>query len=203
MTRIQVWGAIAGASLCAIAIACPAMAEAVESKGADQVSWSSTPAAVAIRGELPAPPVGTSDLKFHEFFKLPVGPLGLEPTEKLMSLDGKRVRIIGYMVAQANPVDGAFILTPLPVSIGDDDESLADDLPPSAVFVHLPVSNARSVPYIPGLIKLSGVLSVGSRGEADGRVSGVRLQLDPEIAAAIAVTKEQLAQIKKLPPQNR
>jgi hypothetical protein len=34
-------------------------------------------------------------------------------------------------------------------------------------------------------------------------VSGVRLQLDPEIAAAIAVTKEQLAQIKKLPPQNR
>jgi hypothetical protein len=47
---------------------------------------------------LPAPPEGVSDLFFDEFFKLPVGPKGLEMTERLTSLDGKRVRILGFMV---------------------------------------------------------------------------------------------------------
>jgi hypothetical protein len=181
----------------------PHSVHAHDSKGGEQVSWSETPAAVAVAGDLAPPPAGTSDIKFREFFKLPIGPRGLEPTAKLISLDGKRIRLLGYMVRQEKPAAGAFILAPLPVSVGEEDESLSDDLPASAVFVHLPVSKSMAVPYIPGLIRLTGELSVGPREEADGRVSAVRLQLDPEIAAAIAVTQEQLATSQKSLPQNR
>ena len=65
--------------------------------------------ALEVRGELPAPPAGVAILKFGEFFQMPVGPLGLEPSEKLLALNGKRIRLVGYMVREENPV------RPLPV----------------------------------------------------------------------------------------
>jgi len=203
MFNASIRAAVLGACLSLVVAVFAANAGAHESNGVQQVSWSETPAAVAVVGDLPPPPAATSEIKFREFFKLPIGPRGLEPTAKLISLDGKRVRLLGYMVQQEKPAVGAFIVAPLPVSIGEEDESLSDDLPASAVFVHLPSSKAMAVPYIPGLIKLTGELSVGAREEADGRVSAVRLQLDPEIAAAIAVTQEQLAASKKSLSQNR
>lgn len=126
------------------------------------------------------------DLKFHEFFKLPVGPRGLEPTRKLLSLNGKRVSIIGYMVHQEQPVSGVFALTPLPVTVGDEDESLADDLPPATVYVHI---NSGTKPvFVPGLLKLIGILQVGTQEEQDGHVSLVRLQLDPPKSKSLSVT---------------
>ncbi|MFX6296441.1 hypothetical protein ABTF71_19690, partial [Acinetobacter baumannii] len=71
-----------------------------------------------------------------------------------------------------------FILSPLPVSIGGEDESLSDDLPPSAVFVHLQGPAAlKVVPNFRGLIHVTGVLNVGAQEEPDGRVSSVRLVL--------------------------
>src|SRR5262245_11529790 len=93
------------------------------------------PTALAVNGELPKLPPDVTDLKFHEFFTMPVGPRGLEPTEKLLSLNGQRVRVVGYMAQQEAPVAGLFHLTPLPVALGEEDESLADSLPPSTVFV--------------------------------------------------------------------
>lgn len=121
------------------------------------------------------------DLKFFEFFKMPIGPRGLQPTEKLVGLDGKRVRILGYMAKQERPAAGMFLLTPLPISMADEDEGLADDLPPSTVFVHFE-SKDRSLSYIPGVITLIGMLSVGAKSEADGRVSSVRLMLDDALS---------------------
>ncbi|MBI3560692.1 MAG: hypothetical protein HY080_03100 [Gammaproteobacteria bacterium] len=118
-----------------------------------------------------------TDLKFHDFFKMPVGSRGLRPTEKLLQLDGKRIRILGYMVKQEEPLDGMFLLTALPVTMGDEDESLADDLPPATLFVHLQNTGQR-LPYVAGLITLTGVLSVGGQEEGNGRVSTVRLLLD-------------------------
>jgi hypothetical protein len=38
------------------------------------------------------------------------------------------------------------------------------------------------VPYLPGLIKLTGILQVGFEQEIDGRVSTVRLLLDAPIS---------------------
>jgi hypothetical protein len=124
-------------------------------------------------------------LKFRELFKLPIGPRGLEPSEKLIGLNGKRVRIVGYMAKEENPTSGMFILSPLPVNMGDEDESFADDLPASAVFIHLGSASNEFASYLPGLIKLTGVLEFGAQQEPDGRVSMVRLLLDPALVNEI------------------
>ncbi len=137
---------------------------------------------VIVAGELPKPPSDTTDLKFRELFKLPIGSRGLEPSEKLIGLKGKRVRMVGYMAKEENPTAGLFILSPLPVNLGDEDESFADDLPASAVYVHLDSNSNHFVPYLPGLIKLTGILQVGFAQEIDGRVSTVRLLLDAPLS---------------------
>ena len=148
----------------------------------DPVIAPHAPASLSVVGELPPPSPGVTDLKFRDLFKLPIGPHGLEPTEKLLGLEGKPVRLVGYMVRQEEPTPGVFILSPLPVSLGDQDEALADDLPASMIFVHIKADGAQVAPYIPGLLRLTGILSVGNREEADGRVSSVRLRLDPALA---------------------
>ncbi|MFX7906621.1 hypothetical protein ABTK51_20115, partial [Acinetobacter baumannii] len=89
------------------------------------------PKLVAVRGQLPPLPTGVAELRFGDIFKLPVGPTGLEPSERLRELDGKTVRMVGYVASTESPAPGMFILSPLPVSIGGEDESLSDDLPPS------------------------------------------------------------------------
>ena len=124
-----------------------------------------------------------TDLKFREFFKMPIGPRGLEPSAKLIALAGQRVRLLGYMARQAVPDAGTFILAPMPVALGDEDESLSDDLPASSVFVHF--SPSFDVAYVPGLLRLTGTLRLGSFEENDGHVSTVRLELDPDLAQAV------------------
>lgn len=128
------------------------------------------------------------DLKFREFFQLPVGPRGLAPSARLLSLDGQPVRITGYLAHQdaSSAAPGIALLTPLPVSLGDEDESFADDLPASTLYLHLagPLAD-RAVPWRPGLVSLSGTLQVGAQREADGRASFVRLVLDPESASVL------------------
>lgn len=152
------------------------------------------PAALAVQQPLGAAPRGVTDLKFRDLFKLPVGPKGLEPTAKLRRLDGKRVRIVGYMVHQQPPLAGGFLLSPLPVAAGDEDESLADDIPASAIFVSLPAHAGFAAPMLPGLLKVSGRLKVGAR-EIPGseRVAAARIELDAEsesaLAGAIAATR--------------
>lgn len=142
---------------------------------------SKAPPSLAVNKQLGAPPAGVTELKFRELFKLPVGPRGLEPTEKLTGLDGKRVRIVGYMVQQEPAIVGGFMLSPLPVAAGDADDSYADDIPASAIFVTLPKARETVVPPIYGLIQLTGTLRVGSREMAGaGRVAPAVLELDRE-----------------------
>lgn len=128
---------------------------------------------------LPPLPRGVLELKFGEFFVTPVGPTGLTFTDKLVHLDGKRVRMTGYMVEQEKSAPGVFLFSPLPIHLHDHDSALADDLPAAVVHVTVPTCRNRQVPYAPGLILLTGTLSVGPRDETDGRVSLVRLALDP------------------------
>jgi hypothetical protein len=129
--------------------------------------------------KLPPPPPGVSDLKFNEFFALPVGPLGLEPTEKLRSLDGQRVRLCGYMVRQEKPPVGTFLFAAIPVQVHEHDNGLADDLPPATVRVAVPTCREKPVPFAPDLMAITGTLHLGNRPEADGRVTFSRLELDP------------------------
>ncbi len=128
---------------------------------------------------LPPLPDGVAELKFNEIFQRPVGPLGLEYTERAKSLDGKKVRILGFMVKQGIKMNGKLLFAPYPMITHESEYGLAEDLPPSTIVVDVPTHPDLAVPYTPGLLLLTGTLSLGPRNEPDGRVSHVRLLLDP------------------------
>ena len=132
---------------------------------------------VPVEQKLPPLPPGVTELKFSDFFVSPVGPLGLELTDRLLSLNSKRVRMLGYMVRRETGQPGQFLFAAIPVQLHDHDSS--DDLPPALVHVSVPTSRGQQVPYAPGLMLLTGTLSVGHQEESDGRNSLVRLALDP------------------------
>ena len=130
--------------------------------------------------QLPPLPPDVTEVRFGDFFVRPVGATGLELTETLRQLDGRRVRILGYMVNQEEAPAGRFLFSPLPgQQVHEHDNGLADDLPASTVFVSVPTLPDKAVPFVPGLMLLTGTLSVGNRAEPDGRISLVRLALDP------------------------
>jgi hypothetical protein len=144
------------------------------------------PALLAVRKDLGAPPAGVTDLKFRDIFKMPVGDKGLEPSATLLALDGKRVRIVGYMVRQQPAPQGMFLLSPLPVEISDEDEPLADDLPPSVIAVEVGGAADKSIPLLSGLIQITGVLHIGVKTDAaSGRVSSAQIALDARIGKAL------------------
>jgi hypothetical protein len=125
--------------------------------------------------ELPA-------LKFAELFKRPAGPRGLEPGPRVMSLAGARVRVVGYAARSTEPLPQLAILAPLPVTLGDEDESYADDLPAGVIYVHYPRSDAaglaHTVERCAGPTSVAGLLEVGPQHEADGRISFVRVNAE-------------------------
>lgn len=124
------------------------------------------------------------DLRFSDFFHQPVGPRGLEIAEGLRAIDGRTVRIVGYMVSREDAQAGRFQLTPRPVRMSEHADGDADDLPPATVTVLLdPTQQDRIVAHQPGLVALTGRLQVGRVEGADGRVSWFRLQLDPAATA--------------------
>jgi hypothetical protein len=142
-----------------------------------------TPSA-ATTNTLPALPPGVTELKFGEFFRMPIGPRGMELTETLRALDGRRVRLIGFMVREHEASrTGSFLLAPYPVTLDEAEFGLCDDLPASATLVYAPYRIAEIIPHQPGRIIVTGTLSVGAHAEASGRVFLVRLKLD---AAATA-----------------
>ena len=152
------------------------------SQAQDGLSYTSTDIislkSLQVATALSAAASGLTDLKFSELYKMPVGPRGMEPSAKLLSLDKKLVRIVGYMAKQETPTLGLFIVTPLPVNMGDEDDKFADDMPANSIFVHLDNPDALVI-YTPGLINLTGLLSLGNVQEVDGRISYVRVHLDP------------------------
>lgn len=129
---------------------------------------------------LPPAPEGVTHLKFSDFFASPTGPRGLEYTATIKHLDGQRVRILGFMVKQTRPAPGSVLLTPYAAATHEGEYGLCDDLPPATLFVHVPKYADLAVPFTPGPLLLTGRLELGPRQEADGRVSHVRLVLDPE-----------------------
>ncbi len=167
----------------------------------------------AVRLELPPLPAGVQELNFNDFFKMPVGDYGLEIADRLRALDGKRVRMIGYMVFEdltrcnsctvpttvgGRPVPawmeatvpGRMMFTFRPCAVSFSHYGLSDDLPPQTVFVTVPDKVGQLVPFTPGPMLLTGVLSVGSKKEMDGRISVVRLELDlpaePPVASNVS-----------------
>jgi hypothetical protein len=138
---------------------------------------------------LPSLPADIAELKFRDFFVMPVGPRGPEMTSKLLAMDGRRVRIVGYMAQQQASHPGYFMLNPVPVSADEASDATAGELR-ATLFVQLPPAQADHVPpYRAGLLVLTGTLSVGDRDAEVGRPSLVRLQLE--------VPSDPLAQLQQ------
>lgn len=171
-----------------------AAAHEAEQHTVSGMPMTQAPECIAVNSELPPPAPGVTDLKFRDIFNVPASPGRLQPSEKLLGLDGQRVRIVGYMARQEPPSAGAFILSPVPATMGVEDEMFSEDLPSSVIFVHLEGSGS-AVPFIPGLLKLTGVLSVGSQAEVDGRASIVRLLLDPALSKEVIKGRSRHASI--------
>ena len=119
-----------------------------------------------------------TELRFSDFYVMPIGRMGQQPTPTLLGLAGKRVAIRGYMVAEEEPFRGQFILAPLPVRLADRADGPADYLPAATVFVHLPAGQRdQFVGFLPSPLEVTGTLELGAREEQGERVSYVRLQL--------------------------
>jgi hypothetical protein len=139
------------------------------------------------------------NLRFADFFRQPSGARGLEISDALKRADGSTVQLVGYMVQQEEAAPGRFMLTPRPVQMSEHADGAADDLPPATVMVYLdPSQQDWVVPHVHGLISVSGVLKVGRHEETDGRVSWVRLQLEPQ--AVQSVTAALSAPSKSVSP---
>lgn len=175
-------------------------------------AWSqpapTAPTETAKAAALPPLPAGIEELKFADFFKTPVGPAGLEPTDRIKALDGRRVRILGHMVfeevvkcsgedaltprGRKLPIwaecltPGRLLLTPRPAEISYAHYGIGDDLPPQTLYVTVPEKFGEPVAHTPGLLLLTGTLSVGNKTEPDGRISTVRLTLIPPASPAPA-----------------
>jgi hypothetical protein len=114
-------------------------------------------------------------LSFQEL--LEPSPRELVPTAKLLSLQGKRVRLVGYMARMESPPKGAFYLAPHPVSCDEAGGGTAD-LPPDAVRVVVRSAAGQVIPWVPRALEVTGTLELGPLADEEGRVSSVHLVLD-------------------------
>ena len=123
-----------------------------------------------------------TELSFKEFFESSDG--GLQPSSTLLRLNGKRVRLVGFMAQMETPPLGAFYLCPRPISCDEEGGGTAD-LPAENVLVIVRSQSGRAVPFSARALEVTGMLEVGNRQDQDGRVSFIRLVLDgPEKLSA-------------------
>ena len=130
---------------------------------------------------LPPLPDDTQELSLTNLFVRPIGPKGLEFTAAAQVLDGRKVRITGFMVQQMQPTPWTFLLTPLPVILHEREYGYCDDLPASTLLVAVPRHLPPVLPHERGLLSVTGRLSLGNREEPDGRISTARLTLESPV----------------------
>src|SRR5262245_11872316 len=114
-------------------------------------------------------------IEFREFFDSDAGKL--KPSAKLLGLQGRRARLVGFMAQMEQPPSGAFYLCPMPV-YADESGGGTADLPVGSVRVIVRSAKGKKIPFIARPIEVMGILEVGARAEEDGTVSSVRLILD-------------------------
>ncbi|HEX9050044.1 MAG TPA: hypothetical protein VF841_05870 [Anaeromyxobacter sp.] len=136
---------------------------------------AAAPAATSAPARGAAASAGPADLSFAELFD--AGPGALGPSEKLLALAGRRVRLVGFMAHMETSPVGAFWLVPRPVEC-DESGGGVGDLPPGAVRVVVRSAAGKPVPFVPGALAVTGRLEVGNAVDADGRVSALRILLD-------------------------
>ncbi len=141
------------------------------------------PVAVSVPAKKPVTPLpalspGVTHVGWDQFIKTPVGDYGLELTDAIKTLDGKKVRLLGYMVRRDEPAPGGFFLAPYQIGVEEHEAGFAD-LPPQAVYVSIPYNATKIVPHTPRPLLLTGTFSVGQKRVENGMVSSLfRLVLD-------------------------
>lgn len=176
------------------------------SEPAPAVAPGDVPRQLVVRGPLETPSRDVTELRFQDIHTRPFGPRGLELSEKATRLDGRRVRIVGYMLNQSPPAEDGLFLSPVPATVGAQDEGLADDVPASALFVRLPDSAlARAkrhwVPYLPGPLVFEGTLRLHRHVDpVGGRAVDIQLDVDKAMARRLLKLKPASG---SLPPRTQ
>lgn len=116
-----------------------------------------------------------TSIEFREFFES--NAIELKPSAKLLSLNGRRARLVGFIAQMERPPLGAFYLCPRPV-YADESGGGTADLPVGSVRVIVRSAKGKKIPFIARQVEVIGILEVGAKTEDDGTVSSVRLILD-------------------------
>lgn len=176
--------------LCATVSVAPAFAQTVQPNQTPPVITPATKPAA----KLPPPAPGVTHVEWSQLVKTPVGRFGLELTDEIKALSGKKVRFLGYMVRRDEPVPGAFYLAPYRLDVEEHEAGFAD-LPPQAVYVSVPYAPGKVVSFSPRPLLLTGTLSVGQKTEEGGNtVSLFQLALDaPPMPKAKPAAKKPAA----------
>jgi hypothetical protein len=134
-------------------------------------------------------------LEFQSFFKMPLGPKGLEVTDKVVQANGRFVRLQGFMVKNEIPVRGSFILSPRPVQLSEHADGDANDLPASACWIYLDSSQKDwIVPHISGPLTVEGIFNFKRMEAPDGSIAWFHLQLMPDAVSEVQPDKNMLSQ---------
>jgi hypothetical protein len=128
-------------------------------------------------GPSTAPP---EPLSFREFFD--PSPRGLKPSARLLGLQGKRVRLTGFMAQMESPPRGGFYMCASPVFATEGGGGTAD-LPPDTVLVVMRSAQGKELDHVQGPLEVTGVLDLGSQVDEEGRVSRIRILLDGRASA--------------------
>jgi hypothetical protein len=156
-----------------------------------QISAQTIKHAASAPADVPEEMKSLPELSFADFFG-PIGPRGMEYSEKIRALAGQRVRLRGYMVQQNERIPGLFLFAGMPVKVDTRADCNETDTPPAMLHVFVPGA-AKALPWVPGARFISGVLELGARHEADDRISVARLTLDEPARAALFGTPAEPA----------
>lgn len=164
---------VAGIVLCGVVQVCAVVSVRAQKSAALLRTKSSAEARRATASS-------AAPLQFREFFELAADEL--KPSAKLLSLDGKRVRIVGFMAQMELPPSGAFYLVPRPVYATEAGAGTAD-LPPDAVLVVARSARDREIEFVARPLEVTGVLKLGPHAaggeeEVAGHPSSIRIILD-------------------------
>jgi hypothetical protein len=109
----------------------------------------------------------------------------IKPSERVASLTGARVRLVGFVAEMEIPPQDALYLVPQPIHCDEAGGGTAD-LPLESVLVTLPPTLKQRPEHIPGAVEAIGVLEVGNATDAQGRVSNFRLLLEAPNVQVVA-----------------
>jgi hypothetical protein len=132
----------------------------------------------------------SASISFGEFFD--ASNRELKPSNKLQSVNGKRVTLTGFMAQMEVEPEGSFYLVPRPVFCDEEGGGNAD-LPPESVLVVAPFLKNHKIPFVPWPLEVTGVLTLGNQ-EKNGQVSAIRLTLDESQSA-----QDQMQKLERTP----